>query len=57
MQAHSVAATLEEWGTVARFSPDGAILATQGWEGLNGTLRILRIWIAAFRFYLPIFMK
>ena len=57
MQAHSVAATLEEWDSVARFSPDGASLATQGWEGLNGTLSVLRIWNPAFFVYLPIIRK
>ncbi len=57
MQAHSVAATREGWRDVARFSPDGAILATQGWEGLNGTLRVLRIWDPAFFVYLPIIRK
>ena len=57
MQAHSVAATREEWRDVARFSPDGAILATQGWEGLNGTLSVLRIWNPAFFVYLPIIRK
>jgi WD40 repeat protein len=53
MQAYNVATTLlPVWGDVASFTPDGAILVTQGWEGLNGTIRILMI--IPFRLYLPI---
>jgi WD40 repeat protein len=42
-QANSVATTLEEWRGGATFSPDGAILATEGLDGLNATLRVLSI--------------
>lgn len=56
MQAQNVATTLlPVLGDVASFSPDGAILVTQGWEGLNGTVRLLMI--IPFHQYLPITEK
>ncbi len=54
MQTLSVATALEEWRGVASFSPDGAILATEGSEDLNSTLRIL---IIPLQQYLPIIIK
>jgi WD40 repeat protein len=43
MQTLTVAATLEGSGGVASFSPDGAILVTEGSEGQNAILRVLSI--------------
>ena len=58
MQAHKITTTLEEWREVASFSPDGAILITEGLEGkenLNSTLRIITI--IPFRLYFPVTAK